>query len=256
MSKIEWTDKTINPAVGCSKISSGCKHCYAERMARRLKSMGYPQYQRVVNGDGWTGNVAFVRKELEKSLHWKKPRKIFVGSMGDLFHGEYYINRFMQISKIFTQRPEHTFQILTKRPKEMSKAVQACYAWRPPPNVWLGVTVENQRYDGRILDLMDIPAAVRFVSVEPMLGPVDLHIGDNQEAVIWRRLHGGSYQREFIHWVICGAETGPGKRPMSIEWAFDLQEQCRAAGVPFFFKKDSKGEYPAGLAREFPKGAI
>lgn len=235
MSKIEWTDETINPVVGCQKISNGCLNCYAERFARRLKGQGLWQYQDIVNKSGWTGRVNFIESELEKPLKWKKPRRIFIGSMCDLFYSKHRQAFFTRISKIFYEAPQHTYLILTKRPDEMIFTLKSIYPGSPPPNVWLGVTVEHLSYTWRIEVLSELNVLNKFVSVEPMLSPIDL--------------------KEFLpglDWVICGAETGQGKRELKLEWAIDLQGQCRRAGVPFFFKKDSAGQWPKGLARDLP----
>jgi protein gp37 len=256
-SKIEWCDETINPIIGCSKISVGCQNCYAERMACRLACMAMSKegensltpYTAVVNGKispkddewdkptGWSGKTTFVESALEKPLRWKKPRRIFVCSMGDLFHESVNI-RGDEIRSIFRvmASTEHTYMLLTKRPTRMAACIDYLYEdfAEELPNVWLGVTTENQQTaDERVPILMQIPATVRFVSVEPMLGPIKLP---------WLR-YGILDPNYFnvIDWVICGGESGPGARPMHPDWARDLRDQCKEAGTPFFFK--SWGEW-------------
>lgn len=249
-SKIEWTDETWNPVTGCTKVSAGCAHCYAERMARRLAGRcGYPEAP-----DHF--KVTLHPKRLDQPLHWKKPRMVFVCSMGDLFHEDVpdeYIDR---VWSKFYECPQHTFQVLTKRPERMYQwLVNELHNWRPLPNVWLGVTAENQTTaDERIPVLLQIPAAVRFVSIEPMLGPVDLrsihqrvdsvnyYIDALSGNVVWLEQRDiGSEpmgeQSQALDWVIVGGESGPGAQPMDPDWARSIRDQCQAAGVPFFFKQ-------------------
>lgn len=235
--RIQWTNETWNPIVGCSKVSEGCKNCYAERMAKRLKAMSQPQYQDVVDENGWTGEAEMVSIEmLEKPFTWKKPRMVFVCSMSDLFHESVYFGDLHWIMGAIEENPQHTFQILTKRAERMAEY----FSTHPvPDNVWLGVTTENQaRADERIPHLLRINAKVRFVSVEPILGPVDL-----QPFLQYPPLH-DNYKMSFdwqewrgLDWVICGGESGPGARPMHPDWARSLRDQCQAANVPFFFKQ-------------------
>jgi protein gp37 len=233
--KIEWTNETWNPVTGCTKISAGCSNCYAERMARRLAGKyGYHEQP-----DHF--KVTLHPDKLNQPLWWKKPRMIFVCSMGDLFHDDVDEESIMEIIDIMTFAKQHTFQVLTKRPERMNYIVNQIerHAGGFPNNVWLGVTAENQQAaDERIPLLLNTPAAVRFVSVEPMLGSVDLslyqpivrqHKNDFMKA---RGILGGK-----IDWVICGGETGHGSRPMKAEWAIHLRNQCLDSGVPFFFKK-------------------
>ncbi len=292
-SKIEWTDKTWNPITGCSKISPGCKNCYAERMAKRLAGRyGYDK------DDPF--KVTFHPNKLSEPLKWKRPSKIFVCSMGDLFHNDVPFDKIAAIFGVMAFCQSQTFMILTKRPERMLEffsfphrgEYQSNLNWwmneaclylpmestrgirrrpkpqnLPLPNVWLGVTAENQEQaDKRIPILLQIPAAVRFVSVEPMLGPINLKILkqepinyggdviDSLEGIIYGcPPHISSEHRgRKLNWVICGAETGPGKRHMELQWAIDLHEQCEKAGVPYFFKKDSNGKFPAGMKREWP----
>jgi len=244
--KIEWATETWNPITGCTPISEGCKNCYAKRMAQRLAGrFGYPA------DDPF--RVTLHPDKLDQPLRWKKPRRVFVCSMGDLFHEDVLEEWIDQVYEVIANTPQHTFQILTKRPERMARYIRIMSA--ALPNVWLGVTAENQEQaDKRIPVLLQIPAAVRFVSVEPMLEAVvigDL-LGD-----AYSSMHGGF--APGIDWVICGAETGSGARPMELDWARDLRDQCVSAEVPFFFKRDSNGnreldgqlweQYPEALCR-------
>jgi protein gp37 len=267
--KIEWCEETWNPITGCTPISEGCQNCYAKRMANRLRGRcGYPADEPF--------KVTLHKDRLEEPLRWKKPRRVFVGSMGDLFHEDVPDEFIYEIWDVMVQSKQHTFLVLTKRPDRMKSFIEKVmcnrmgyaltfggtpegkkarkWAQKPVQNVWLGVTAENQRRaDERIPILLQIPAAVRFVSVEPMLGPVDLtqiDIGGN----VWinsltgdcKSYHpyGGMWKinesKNKLDWVICGGETGPGARPMHPEWARSLRDQCQAAGTPFFFKQWGK----------------
>jgi len=231
-SKIEWTEETWNPIVGCTKVSAGCAHCYAERMANRLKAMGRPEYQDVVNGNGrWTGRVTLVPERLEQPLRWRKPRTVFVCSMSDLFHPKVPMYYHVNIWRAMADTPQHTYQILTKRPRAMRGRLEPLsQTFGVLPNVWLGVTAENQEAaDERIPLLLQTPAAVRFVSAEPLLGPITLG-----GAVDY--YHGNAY-KPTLDWVIVGGESGPGARPMHPDWARSLMDQCQSAGVAFFFKQ-------------------
>jgi protein gp37 len=266
--KIEWTDEVFNPVTGCTKVSAGCKNCYAERIFPR----------------GHTGSFSEVLCHLERldqPLHWRKPRRIFVCSMGDLFHPDVPEEFIDQVFAVMALCPQHTFQVLTKRPERMrvyfvnpadvrdrvSGAIidaritprNALFrgqpspagiaegirkGWRPIqfPNVWLGVSCENQEAaDERIPLLLQTPAAVRFVSVEPMLGPISFRWAkwDN-----WRDVNGcrrrvvNEYDgMRMLDWIICGGESGPNARPINPDWARSLRDQCQAAVVPFFFKQ-------------------
>lgn len=226
MSKIEWTNETWNPITGCTRISPGCQHCYAERMAARLKAMGQPQYQNVVRrknwseGARWTGAIEFVPSALDKPLKRKIPTMYFVDSMSDLFHKDVNEDWLYKIWFTMSNAKQHTFQILTKRAELLPERVgQVSRAYGVLPNVWVGVSVESQKYAiERIPYLQETPAAVRFLSVEPLLGHVCLNL-------------------ENIDWVILGGESGPGARPMAKWWPCDVRDQCVAAGVPFFFKQ-------------------
>ena len=207
--KIEWTESSWNPVTGCTKISAGCKNCYAERMAKRLKAMGQPNYR---NGF----KVTCHPHVLDLPLQWKKPRTIFVNSMSDLFHEDVPPAFVEKIFAVMNRARRHTFQVLTKRPERLAE-LMARFDWSP--NIWMGVTVEHADYLGRIDLLRTVPAAVRFLSIEPMLGPMpDLNL-------------------EKIDWVIVGGESGPGARPIKKEWVVQVRDLCIKAGVPFFFKQ-------------------
>lgn len=274
--KIEWTDKTWNPVTGCTKISEGCQHCYAERMSKRLAGRcGYDK------DDPFT--VTLHPDKLNEPLKWKKPSKIFVCSMGDLFHDDVSLNLVDKIFAVMALCPQHIFILLTKRPERMKRyfydiggttrrdwvATQICkiknttrmpsFDW-PLPNVWLGVTTENQkRADERVSILLDTPAAVRLASVEPMLTEVKLNRYLKYPICKHWKKDGnpseyGKYQWEKqslvcadwvgLDWVICGGETGPGARPMHPDWVRSLRDQCVSAGTPFFFK--SWGDWAPG----------
>ena len=224
--KIEWAQETWNPITGCSKISEGCQNCYAERMAKRLAGRsGYPK------ADPF--KVTFHPERLTQPHKWKKPRMIFVCSMGDLFHEGVDPGWLTDVFGVMHRNPQHTFILLTKRPEN----VPAHKTWHRK-NIWLGVTAENQqRADERIPTLLKIPAAVRFVSVEPMLGAVDLN---ERELLIDKRRFKYTIGN-YLDWVICGGETGPGARSMQIEWVQNLKDQCVVAGVPFFLKQMHMG---------------
>jgi protein gp37 len=208
-SSIEWTQSTWNPVTGCTKISAGCKNCYAERMAKRLKAMGVPQY-----ADGF--NLTLHPDAVDLPRRWKKPRTIFVNSMSDLFHKDVPLQFIQRVFAVMADCPQHTFQVLTKRP-EIAAAFAGDLPW--PANVWMGASVENALVLHRIASLRQIPAQVRFLSVEPLLGPLP------------------KLPLEGIHWVIVGGESGPGARPMAVEWARQIRDRCIAHDVPFFFKQ-------------------
>jgi protein gp37 len=208
-SNIEWTEATWNPVTGCTKVSAGCKNCYAERMARRLQAMGVPQY---ANGF----QLTLQPGALDLPARWKKPRRIFVNSMSDLFHRDVPLQFIQEVFSVMKSCPQHTFQILTKRPHIAAEFANEL-PW--PENVWLGTSVENMLVVHRIDDLRDVAAEIRFLSLEPLLGPLP-------------RLN-----LSGIHWVIVGGESGPGARPMDPKWVEQIRDHCVAAGVPFFFKQ-------------------
>jgi protein gp37 len=206
---IEWTDATWNPVTGCTKVSPGCTNCYAERLAFRLQAMGNRRYQA-----GFA--VTLHPDHVTLPLRWRRPRRIFVNSMSDLFHDavpDQFIRRVFEVMKCADW---HTFQVLTKRSRRLA-TLAAHLPW--PSNIWQGVSVESARYTSRVHDLQAVPAAVRFLSVEPLLGPIP------------------SLPLAGIDWVIVGGESGGGRRAMAPEWARQIRDQCRLAGVPFFFKQ-------------------
>lgn len=209
ISSIEWTDSTWNPVTGCTKISPGCKHCYAERMATRLAGMNQPRYR---NGFEVTLQPDLVRLP----LHWRQPRTIFVNSMSDLFHEEIPESFIAEVFQTMLEAHWHTFQILTKRADRLSE-VAGRLAW--PINVWMGVSVESPRYLNRIERLRQIPAAVRFLSVEPLLTRIPL------------------LPLAGVDWVIVGGESGPGARRMEADWVREIRDRCFESGVSFFFKQ-------------------
>lgn len=208
-SNIEWTEMTWNPVTGCTKISQGCKHCYAERMARRLEAMGSDRYR-----DGF--KVTLHPDLLDVPRRWRQPRIVFVNSMSDLFHEDVPLEYIQRVFATMRDCPQHTFQVLTKRSERLAQLAPKL-AW--PRNVWMGVSVEDARVLHRIADLQRVPAAVRFLSLEPLIGPLD------------------ELPLDRIHWVIVGGESGPKARPVKKEWIASIFRQCRAARVPFFFKQ-------------------
>jgi protein gp37 len=216
---IEWTDVTWNPTTGCRKVSPGCDHCYAAVLAKRLKAMRNPRYQ-TDGPDGEGFGLALHPDKIDEPLGWRKPRRVFVNSMSDLFHPAVpapFLRRVFDVMRVCEQ---HRFQILTKRPARMARVVPVLLGEEEPPaNVWLGASVESHEYRHRIDDVRSTPAAVRFLSLEPLLGPLpDLHLAE-------------------IDWVIVGGESGPGHRPVDVEWIRDIRDQCLASGVAFFFKQ-------------------
>jgi protein gp37 len=255
---IQWTDETWNPIRGCSRVSEGCRNCYAESVAKRFSGPGLP-YEGLTTKGKWNGTIRVVDEAMTKPLSWKKPRRVFVNSMSDLFHENVADETIDRIFAVMALAPQHTFQVLTKRPERM-RAYLSCAtfgasiisepsaykrvvaaldlpdwlpagrsfrrvpeAW-PLPNVWLGVSVEDQATaDTRIPLLLDTPAAVRFISAEPLLGPINLnpHLYEDQQ----------------LHWVIVGGESGHGARSCSIEWVEAIVGQCVAAAVPVFVKQ-------------------
>lgn len=325
-SSIEWTDSTWNPVRGCSRVSDGCRQCYAEKQALRFSGKGQPfeglvtlktketvlrrdfangnvELKKVTKSLGarWTGVVKLIENQLSVPLRWKKGRRIFVNSMSDLFHESLTFEEIDRVFAVMAACPQHQFQILTKRPKRMAEYLNDpstddrvamagerlaaeqgwCHAhedeYWPLPNVWLGVSVENQKEaERRIPYLLDVPAAVRFLSCEPLLGPIDFGMDPDATtnprgllACISCRGHGFHTRSTFpdvsgneqlsncpecrdgivLHWVIAGAESGPGARPMNEDWVRSLRDQCTAAGIPFFYKQklDGKNKIPLPL---------
>ena len=208
-SPIEWTEATWNPVTGCDKVSPGCAHCYAERMARRLQGMGQRNY---VNGF----ELTLQRQMLEAPLHWRRPRRIFVNSMSDLFHAEVPIEFIQDVFAMMNKAGWHEYQILTKRSERLLE-IHRSLPWSS--HIWMGVSVENHRFVHRIDHLRRTDARVKFLSLEPLLGPLP------------------ELDLRGVHWVIVGGESGPRARPMQQSWVTDIRDQCRAAGVAFFFKQ-------------------
>jgi protein gp37 len=208
-SAIEWTETTWNPLTGCTKISPGCKHCYAERMSLRLQAMGQANY---ANGF----RLTLQAHMLEVPLRWRKPRLVFVNSMSDLFHKDTPEEFIFRVFDVMRRAPWHVFQVLTKRSDRLRK-LSPKIDW--PDNLWMGVSVERADYTFRIDDLRASGAKIRFLSLEPLLGPLD------------------GLDLDGIHWVIVGGESGPGARPLRETWVVGIRDQCLAAEVPFFFKQ-------------------
>jgi len=299
VTKIEWTDRSWNPTRGCSRKSSGCLHCYAERQAHRFSGPGQP-YEGLTrmtsHGPVWTGKIMLVHEAIEEPLRWRKPSFIFVNSMSDLFHDNVPDEFIDKVFAVMCRARHHTFQILTKCPSRMQlylsnpkrreavflagQEIPLCARESPPPwplpNVWMGVSVENQETaDVRILYLMQAPAAIRWLSCEPLLGPIDLRSTDHQSQGL------GAFNPDAkVDWVVVGGESGPGARSTVIGHIRQVVNQCQAAGVPVFVKQlgakptnregvphpliDRKGgdinEFPIDLqVREYPhalQGAI
>ena len=289
MTKIEWCDETWNVLTGCTRVSPGCENCYAERLAAtRMKN--HPRYHGVAKmtpaGPRFTGEVREHHQLLEVPLRWRKPRMIFVSAQSDLFHPLVPAEFIAKVFATMAEARQHRFQVLTKRPERAADLLNdppGGTTW-PLPNVWIGTSVEDQqRADERIPLLMDVPAAVRFVSVEPMLGPMDLthevcsgcgadyrgprDCGCPAGSATKFRYGGTRSESPYwpLDWVIVGAESGPGARPMRLEWARSIVEQCRSARVACFVKqlgpvvylKDSRGPGVIGetpLRLKHPKG--
>lgn len=208
-SKIEWTESTWNPVTGCTKISAGCANCYAYRMAKRLKAMGNPRYR---NGF----EITLHNDLIDLPFTWKKPRKIFVNSMSDLFHEKVPFSFIRRVFYTMNNTPWHQYQILTKRSKRLAE-LSPLLKWTP--NIWQGVTVENAFVQNRIDDLRKVPAYIKFLSLEPFIGPL--------------------FECNFqgIDWIIVGGESGPRARPMKIEWVRSIRDACLEQHIPFFFKQ-------------------
>ena len=251
-SKIEWTEATWNPTTGCDRISPGCAHCYALTLARRLKAMGQPKYQN--DGDPRTSGQGFAvtvhQDALWEPLRWRKPRVVFVNSMSDLFHARVPDSFIASVFGVMAMTPQHTYQVLTKRPRRMRTLLSTPAFWFrvndaadaatdaltainprwpgvpsmdpvpwPLPNVWAGTSIENDDYTWRADDLRQVPAAVRFLSLEPLLGPLP------------------SLNLESIGWVIAGGESGPGHRVLDLAWVRGIRDRCASQDVAFFFKQ-------------------
>jgi protein gp37 len=208
-SKIEWTETTWNPITGCTKVSAGCANCYAERLAYRLKAMGQKRYQAGFN-------VSVHNEVIDLPLNWKKPQMIFVNSMSDLFHEHVSEATIRKIFRVMNETPQHIYQVLTKRSERMKKLSNSLQ-WTN--NIWMGVSVESQKYIHRIDDLLQTEAYIKFISFEPLIKPIN-----------------GCNLRN-IDWVIVGGESGPKARPMKEEWVLEIKEKCQVHGIPFFFKQ-------------------
>lgn len=301
---IPWCDETWNPVVGCSRVSEGCRNCWAERMAHRINHARRSAYEDVVDGYGrWTGQTRLVESALAQPLRWRRPRRIGVCLMGDLFHESVPDEWIDRVFAVMALTPQHTYQVLTKRPERMAEwllhkdggaddldrrcrvqeraddlaqvqgwchADQATGIW-PLPNVWLGTSIEDQATaEARIPHLLRCPAAVRWISAEPLLGLVNLarlahgahRMIDCLAGDVMTRPEDEHGEPEVyaaapgsVSWVVCGGESGTGARPMHPDWARSLRDQCQAAKVPFFMKQMAKREpIPADLmVREFPQ---
>jgi protein gp37 len=217
---IEWTDATWNPVAGCTILTPGCTNCYAMRMAARLEAMGVEKYKGLTRKSGgrakWTGKLVLDRKSLAIPATWSKPRRVFVNSMSDLFHEEVPAEFIAEVWQVMADTPRHTYQILTKRPDRMIEIVPSL---RKLPNVWLGTSVEDDRVLHRIEELRRVPAAVRFISFEPLIGSV------------------ATADLADIHWAIVGGESGPKARYMDPVWIDEIFDMCRRHNVAFFFKQ-------------------
>jgi len=240
--QIEWTDATWNPVAGCSIVSAGCTNCYAMGMAKRLQAMGLEKYSGLTRSSGkrtiWNGVVREDRSSLEVPLHWKKPKKIFVNSMSDLFHEDVSDRFIAEVWRVMAATPHHQYQILTKRPERMAKVVHSLIR-KVLPNVWLGTSIENAEVAARSNVLRSIPAAIRFISFEPLIGAV------------------GPIDLSGIQWAIVGGESGNAARPVREEWIDEIYERCMWHGTAFFFKqwgtwgKDNKRRSKKANGREY-----
>jgi protein gp37 len=265
--KIEWTEYSYNPIVGCTKCSIGCEQCYALRMAVRLAhnpklpNETREKYASTVRKVGskweWSGQVALFPERLEQPLRWKKPRMVFVCSMSDWLHPDVPFSYAAKMLAVMSLARQHTFQLLTKRTDRLAPFFRwatggdgtPLFTW-PLPNVWLGVTAENQATaDERVPLLLQCPAAVRFVSCEPLLRTVDLTEYMGANSYDWWSENGPIYPgQQALSWVIAGGESGPGARPMHPDWARSLRDQAQVAGVPFFFKQHGAWLHESQLA--------
>jgi protein gp37 len=240
--EIEWTDATWNPVAGCSIVSAGCTNCYAMNMAKRLEAMRIAKYDGLTRRSGdrtvWNGIVREDESALAIPMGWTRPRKIFVNSMSDLFHDAVSEAFIAKVWRVMADTPQHHYQILTKRPDRMTSVLQS---WNSPPltNVWLGTSVENRAVSSRIDMLRTAPATIRFISFEPLIGPV------------------GDVDLQDIHWAIVGGESGKSARPIREEWIDEIYDQCNKFGTAFFFKqwgtwgKDNKRRSKRANGREY-----
>jgi protein gp37 len=274
-SKIEWTDKVWNPVRGCAPVSEGCRNCYAARFAHRFSGPGqrYEGLTRLTeHGPKWNGQVREVPEFLEMPLRWKKPRRIFVNSMSDLFHDQVSPTFIDLVLEVMMACPQHIFQVLTKRPENLEEKlyghvdgiVRELGGGDYVPNLWLGTSVEHQvAADKRIPELLKVPAAVRWLSLEPLLGPINLRLPTRSWGEMSNGRRGcnhccnkdrecddpthhfrpqcpycrGTAYADIINWVVVGGESGPGARPMDPDWVRSVRDQCQEAGVPFLFKQ-------------------
>lgn len=220
--QIEWTDATWNPVAGCSIVTAGCSHCYAMEMAKRLEAMGVGKYAGLTRKTGrrtvWNGAVREDREALGIPHRWRKPRKIFVNSMSDLFHERVSDAFILDVWQVMRETPRHNYQILTKRPDRMADLVFSKIG-DVLPNIWLGTSIENADVADRLLYLRKVPAAIRFISFEPLIGPV------------------GAIDLHDVHWAIVGGESGRSARPIRETWIDEIYAQCMEAGTAFFFKQ-------------------
>jgi protein gp37 len=264
-STIEWTEAAWNPTTGCDRISPGCDHCYAMTLAKRLKGMGQARYQN--DGDPRTSGPGFGltlhHDKVDEPLKWRKPRVVFVNSMSDLFHKDVPLDFIREVFEVMAATPQHTYQILTKRPKRMARLVAQVYEdWggmRPPlPNVWLGTSIESREYVWRADHLRAAPAARRFISAEPLLGPLlmDGVCGTPRDLAHGRAEHcwhdgyeGPELALQAIDWLIVGGESGSGHRPIDADWVRHLRDEAEATGTAFFFKQWG-GARPKSNGRE------
>ncbi len=241
-SAIEWTEVTWNPTTGCDRTSPGCDHCYAMTLAKRLKAMHQQKYQK--DGDPLTSGPGFgisIHPDVLKlPYRWRSPKTVFVNSMSDLFHNEVSTEFIQQVFEVMKDTPQHTYQILTKRTQRLAKVAESL-PW--PKNVWMGVSVESQKYAFRVKHLLEVPASVRFLSVEPLLEPVELELGG-------------------IDWVIVGGESGANSRPIEPDWVRSIRDQCQQSQTAFFFKqwggrtpKQNGRELDGRIWSEYPQKA-
>ena len=250
---IEWATHVWNPLAGCTRVSEGCDHCYAAAMSLRLEAMalkdiefgidpgGKAKYIGIAtrNGKGtpvFNGKINFDKAALDEPFRWKRPRKVFVNSMSDLFHKDVPDGFIDAVFDVMSRTPQHTYQVLTKRPERMAAYVGSSWSMSLYPNIWLGTSVENQEQaDARIPHLMKLKSSVRFLSMEPLLGPVD--IGPYVNKFRWLVNEDNGQIMRPLDWVIVGGESGREARPMHPDWVRAIRDQCAAAGVPFFFKQ-------------------
>ena len=240
--QIEWTDSTWNPVAGCSIVTAGCTNCYAMEMAKRLEAMGVEKYVGLTRKTGrrtiWNGVVREDKAALTIPHRWRKPRKIFVNSMSDLFHEQVSDAFILDVWRVMRETPHHNYQFFTKRPERMAELVAAKIG-EVLPNVWLGTSIEDESVVNRIEHLRRVPAAIRFISFEPLIGPV------------------GAIDLRDIHWAIIGGESGKSARPIREEWIDEIYVQCLSAGTAFFFKqwgtwgKDNKKRSKKANGREY-----